>query len=235
MSNILDYYSIDPTSFRYISHHGILGQKWGVRRYQNKDGTLTEAGKKRAAKDIIDANKKVQRLIDSKVGNKNEEFIATAIHKNAKIYEEERKAREALNEFETDFKKNNRLIKKHLEYSYFYDGVPLDYIIGMPDEKFNFNRDLPKMIKDSTCINCAYENYCHGRHNLKDTAAENAQKKYEDLYTNLIKAESASFKANQELGKSLIGDNEFMQTKVGAVGTVTNIAINRASRKYRGY
>ena len=30
-----------------LSHHGILGQKWGVRRYQNEDGTLTEAGKKR--------------------------------------------------------------------------------------------------------------------------------------------------------------------------------------------
>lgn len=30
-----------------IYHHGIKGQKWGVRRYQNKDGTLTSAGKKR--------------------------------------------------------------------------------------------------------------------------------------------------------------------------------------------
>ena len=30
-----------------LCHHGIKGQKWGVRRYQNKDGSLTKAGKER--------------------------------------------------------------------------------------------------------------------------------------------------------------------------------------------
>lgn len=30
----------------YLAHHGILGMKWGVRRYQNSDGSLTAAGKK---------------------------------------------------------------------------------------------------------------------------------------------------------------------------------------------
>ena len=34
----------------YLEHHGILGMKWGVRRYQNKDGSLTAAGRRRVAK-----------------------------------------------------------------------------------------------------------------------------------------------------------------------------------------
>ena len=36
-------------------HHGIKGQKWGIRKYQNADGTLTEAGKQRYNKISNDA------------------------------------------------------------------------------------------------------------------------------------------------------------------------------------
>ena len=31
----------------YLKHHGIKGQKWGIRRYQNEDGSLTSKGKER--------------------------------------------------------------------------------------------------------------------------------------------------------------------------------------------
>lgn len=33
-----------------IAHHGILGQRWGIRRYQNADGSLTPAGRRKAQK-----------------------------------------------------------------------------------------------------------------------------------------------------------------------------------------
>ncbi|MBO7452702.1 MAG: hypothetical protein J6U54_20425 [Clostridiales bacterium] len=43
----------------YLAHHGIKGQKWGVRRFQNPDGSLTPAGRKR----IISAHEKRGRAI----------------------------------------------------------------------------------------------------------------------------------------------------------------------------
>lgn len=53
-----------------IYHHGILGQKWGVRRYQNEDGTLTPAGKARLAK------------ADSKWAHRNYKKITANVRKS---------------------------------------------------------------------------------------------------------------------------------------------------------
>ena len=35
-----------------LYHYGVIGQKWGVRRYQNADGSLTNAGLKKISKKI---------------------------------------------------------------------------------------------------------------------------------------------------------------------------------------
>ena len=50
----------------WIAHHGIKGQKWGVRRYQNPDGTLTEAGKRRYSLDKVNAkDEQKKKIVDS--------------------------------------------------------------------------------------------------------------------------------------------------------------------------
>lgn len=48
-----------------LHHAGIRGMKWGVRRYQNKDGSLTDAGRKRYARD---AREKEYDKYDSETG-----------------------------------------------------------------------------------------------------------------------------------------------------------------------
>ena len=67
----------------YLAHHGILGQKWGVRRYQNKDGTLTEDGKKRygsSSSDVKTARKENRKA--------KQESIKKAVSKYSKAYDE---------------------------------------------------------------------------------------------------------------------------------------------------
>lgn len=42
-----------------LAHHGIKGQRWGVRRYQNEDGSRTEVGRRRRS-EIASVVKKLQ-------------------------------------------------------------------------------------------------------------------------------------------------------------------------------
>lgn len=53
-----------------LYHHGIKGMKWGVRRFQNEDGSLTSAGKKRYDDDSTGSDKRLSSNSDSKTPRK---------------------------------------------------------------------------------------------------------------------------------------------------------------------
>ena len=58
-----------------LMHHGILGMKWGIRRYQNKDGSLTPEGKKRLGLDKYDREHNSDTVV--KKGTKVSRVVST--------------------------------------------------------------------------------------------------------------------------------------------------------------
>lgn len=53
-----------PTNTDELQHHGVKGQKWGKRRYQRKDGSLTPAGKKRYDKEMNKLKLEKKKLVN---------------------------------------------------------------------------------------------------------------------------------------------------------------------------
>lgn len=85
-----------------LKHFGILGQKWGIRRFQNPDGTLTEAGKKRYSnpdnvkKDVLSGiDKTLSRAVEKVNKNLpsiNKKYDGINLYENKKLmkqYEKE--------------------------------------------------------------------------------------------------------------------------------------------------
>ena len=106
-----------------LYHHGILGQKWGVRRFQNKDGSYTEAGRTRyATKQTKEELKYVKRSaenshwgkfisrdIASKTGRVNDKVRQSDI---VKLRNDRDKARHELHEEEDKLWNSEKVIKR---------------------------------------------------------------------------------------------------------------------------
>lgn len=147
-----------------LMHYGVLGMKWGVRRYRNADGTLTPAGKKRDARWAKLNPGKAERAVKLRdsVIESNKASIARAkkrleidqkeANKDLKSIDFEKEARKQL-------KDQLRYLKESYEMGYFHrkptdsDAIDSFYLdIGMIAPKGATVKDVANVIRADTEI-----------------------------------------------------------------------------------
>lgn len=97
---------------RYLAHHGIRGMKWGVRRYQNEDGTFTDAGKKHYQKKIrnnwIKAHNGAAASFNRKIDEINSKYDSKEFEDNFGSKIGQKYVREVDNLWKTSYKSSLR-------------------------------------------------------------------------------------------------------------------------------
>lgn len=91
-----------------LQHHGIPGMKWGIRRYQNKDGSLTAAGKKRYDNEFTKVKAAKAKLAKDKKVLDNKKKTQAKLDKLEKAKQDVVAKRKALKEEEQALKNKNK-------------------------------------------------------------------------------------------------------------------------------
>lgn len=122
-----------------LYHHGVKGQRWGVRRYQNPDGSLTDVGRKHIKKDAKKLSKKdtIKRIHEEDAFYKK--YGLDTISKNAKREKSYDDMKKILSDIDKEFKDtdsktlvsyDNELNKRLKEVGsrYSVDDLDLSYV-----------------------------------------------------------------------------------------------------------
>lgn len=176
-----------PSSESELTHHGIKGQKWGVRRYQNPDGSLTAAGRKklgrietRQSRDMTTLEKNRKWLLDDDITPYNAKVINKVVDKRKKTlnnYYENKKAAA----LDKDYKKTSQYKSAVKEKNKLYNRTSDPY--GVTDgstDIFSINSDVHRIMKNTEKTHKLLQKY---RNSVLETGGskktEKARKKLE--------------------------------------------------------
>lgn len=121
---------MDDLNSDYISHHGIKGQKWGVRRFQNQNGSLTPAG-------IIRYHRN-KHLINKKIKSNNE-----ALDNNRKMVKNEEEALKRM----TGQKEKTIKMLKEMGYDDSLSTNTVDAFLNEQQRYIQFGKELIKNVE----------------------------------------------------------------------------------------
>lgn len=222
-----------------LSHHGILGQKWGVRRYQNPDGSLTPDGQKRYLKSMYkearkegsysfpyDASEKFKKMateyVSKSMTNEQKEKLSS-LRKEARDKESKR-----TKEFDYGTKEYDELIKEadKQTYEWFEKNDPeylKEIIKNNNGEKAGLNafHDYRKLYEGT--YDMLYDEYEEKwKQNNKDAlisnkAADKAWDNYIDQQRQIINdivGEYGNTKLHQGLGFEKLMDDTTLSEKI---------------------
>lgn len=117
----MEYYAVNTDS--YLQHFGVKGMHWGIRRYENEDGSLTPAGRRRykvdsyAEKKYVGERKRALDQAKATSGKKSQEYAkAKADLRSAKQYVgEQKRIRRSLNNNLTDYEFHSLKTKEYAD------------------------------------------------------------------------------------------------------------------------
>lgn len=166
-----------------LVHHGILGQKWGVRRFQNADGTMTAAGKKRYK--TGDGSSKGKRALPFSKEARRQHLAKKLAKKKGKQVEEQKKQ-----EMTVEEKKKQILESRSAKALYENANMFSTQELQSAYNRLNLERNIKSLVPEEVSAGKKYVNRMRTVNSVMDATA-NVIGTGSRLYDNVAKVYNA--------------------------------------------